>query len=126
MIARKALLYVAALVVIALLTGCDVLKQNIATGGPKRYKVVLTGCLQNAAREIDEAGAVRDVTYNELVEILTKYKDEMGAKGSYLAATEAKDEMDKARANEADAFKAYQEAKLKIDRVLDALQTEVK
>lgn len=126
MISRKALLYVAALVVIALLTGCDVLKQNIATSGPKRYKVVLTQCLENARREIDEDGAVRDVTYSQLVDILAKYKDELGGNGSYMAASEAKDEMDKARANEADAFKAYQEAKLKIDRVLDALQTEIK
>ena len=126
MISRKALLYVAALIVIAVLTGCDVLKENVATSGPKRYKVVITQCLENARREIDENGAVSNVTYEQLTDILAKYKDELGGNGSYMAATEAKDEMDKARADKAVEFKAYQEAKLKIDRVLDALQTEIK
>ncbi|MCC7478267.1 hypothetical protein IT575_07380 [bacterium] len=126
MIARKALLYVAALVVFALLTSCDVLKQNIATSGPKRYKVQLTQCLEDARREIDQDGEPREVTVTQLKEILTNYEKEMSSFGSYMAAKEAADFIDQARADQANSFKLYQEAKLKIDRVLDALQTEVK
>ncbi len=126
MIARKALLFVAALVVIALFTGCDVLKQNIATSGPKRYKVQLTQCLEDARREIDQDGEPREVTVTQLHEILANYEKEMGTFGSYMAAKEAADFIDQAKADQSNAFKLYQEAKLKIDRVLDALQTEVK
>lgn len=125
MVLRKALLLAAAVVVFALLGSCDVLKQNIATTGPKRYKVLITQNLENVRREIDQDGQVKDSSVEELEKILKDYEGEMGKFGSYAAGKKALEHLKTGQADEGKRFHEYQEAKFEIDKVLDALQTEV-
>jgi hypothetical protein len=122
---HKAMLAALGLIVV-LLSGCDVLKQNIATSGPKKYKVEITNAILDIKRDLDEQGEISEGHMAAFRKVMDKWEGEMGGRGSYMSATKAWDAMQLAKSDPANAFKHNRNALGEFDRILETLTTEVK
>jgi hypothetical protein len=123
---RTLSLSAAALLLIALLaTSCDVLTKNVATSGPKRYKVEVTKVLDNMKADISTKGEISTTTRKQFESLLAKWESEMKSRATYIRMKDIQKSIAKVDSGEGSAFKEQQQITAWIGEIYDVLQTEV-
>jgi hypothetical protein len=120
---RYALIAVYALGLLA--SGCDVLKKNIATSGPQRYKSEVAAIAAQMKEELTDNGKLNPGTRKKFDGIMSKWEGEMGNGSTYRYLKEAQDKLNQMESDPANAFNHKQSAEYKIQEALRALETEV-
>src|SRR3954468_17906185 len=87
-----------------LINSCDVLKKNIATSGPQRYKSEVASVLQDAKEQLETDGKMNPTTRKKLDKIVSKYEPTMGGGNSMRALKDAQKELDLMDSDSANAF----------------------
>src|SRR3954466_8639942 len=101
---RIALFAIAAAVLLLAASGCDVLKKNIATSGPQRYKAEVAAVLQDAKEQLDNDGHMNPTTRKKLDGIVSRYEPQFKDMSSMRALKDAQSELDKMDSDSGNAF----------------------
>jgi hypothetical protein len=123
---RNALIALAAVALLISATGCDVLKKNIATSGPQRYKSEVASVLQDAKDQLDNDGKLSPTTRKKFDGIIVKYEPQFKTMNSMRALKDAQAELDKMESDPNNAFQHKDQAMYNFAEALKALETEVR
>lgn len=123
---RNALIALAAVALLLAASGCDVLKKNIATSGPQRYKSEVASVLQDMRDQLDTDGKVKPATRKKFDTIITKYEPQFKDMNSMRALKSAQEELDKMESDPNNAFQHKDQAIYHFAEVSRALETEVR
>jgi hypothetical protein len=123
---RNALIALAAVAQLISATGCDVLKKNIATSGPQRYKSEVASVLQDAKDQLDNDGKLSPTTRKKFDGIIVKYEPQFKTMNSMRALKDAQAELDKMESDPNNAFQHKDQAMYNFAEALKALETEVR
>ena len=115
----------AALLILLLVSSCDVLTKNVATSGPKRYKVEVTKVLDNMKADIANKGEITPTTRKQFEALLSKWESEMSSRATYIRMKDIQKSIAKIDSGEGSAFKEQQQITAWVGEIYDVLQTEV-
>jgi hypothetical protein len=121
---RIALIAIAA--VALCVTSCDVLKKNISTSGPQRFKAEVAAVLQDAKEQLENDGKMNPITRKKLDGIIAKNEATMGGGNSMRALKDAQKELDLMESDSTNAFQHKSNAQVHFQEALKALETEVR
>jgi maltose-binding protein MalE len=96
------------------------------TEGHGRYKTELLSTLAAIENDIATKGEIQEKNVQKLREVLTKWEEDFGTKGSYIRAKESLEQCEKsvAAAEGTDVFMTNQNIKLTNDAIRSYMQTE--
>jgi hypothetical protein len=122
---RNALIAIAAVGLMLAAAGCDVMKKNIATKGPQRYKAEVAAVLQDAKEQLDNDGKLKPATKKKLDTIIAKWEPEFKVTNSMVSLKEAQTELNAMDTDPNNSFKHKDQAMYKFQEALRSLETEV-
>jgi len=123
---RHALIALAALGLLLSATGCDVLKKNIATSGPQRYKAEVAAVLQDAKDQLDNDGKMNPTTRKKFDGIIVKYEPQFKDMNSMRSLKKAQEELNLMDSDAANAFHHKDQVMFHFAEALRSLETEVR
>jgi hypothetical protein len=123
---RFALIALAAIALLVSASGCDILKKNIATSGPARYKSEVASTLGEAKDQLDTNGQLTPATRKKIDGIITKYEPQFKEMNSMRALKNAQDQLNQMTSDPNNAFQHKDQAMYHFAEALKALETEVR
>src|SRR5688572_26761068 len=121
---RGAIIAAAALAI--MMSSCDVISQNVATSGPKRYKSEVSSMALEMKDNIAVKGEILPSTRTKFNNIMKNWEKEMGGTGSYIKLKEIQTVLEKIDKAPASAFREQQQINLNLEELLEILKTEIK
>ena len=118
-IVKLTILALAVLVLAVDLSSCSI----PGTSGHGRYKTELLSSLSGIENDINTKGEISDTSLGKLENVLSKWEEEFGKKGSYIRAKEILELARKSNAGE-DTFNNNQSIKVTAESVRSYMQTE--
>jgi len=122
---RYAPITVAVIVLLLLSSGCDVLKKNIATSGPKRYKSEIAAVSEDIKEQLDNDGKVNPTTAAKFSGIVDKYQKDFGTMNSWHKLDECRKEIALMDSDSGNSFTHKTNAEYALAEALKTLETEV-